>query len=738
MKIESYRLTNYGPYRDVTYEPGDARLCIIVGENGTGKTTLVSEALGHALFKDDRGSVNGGVRNGQTDSAVTVEWTMPDGSRMRAIRRRSLRGAGKSSADLQVRNGTGWTPVAEGDKEVPAAVRELLHMDAATFRTSVSLAQNDLRRFVDATSSKRKEVLAEIVVDPRFAPAAELASKRARELQAKTAADRDQAARLEARLAERPAVEERLAGHRADLEATAAHLAVQVEARGHLEQRLRSIDVELAAADAIAGQVASLEAERVAAVDAWRRASARITASELAMAHAQTALADEVYVAEAADSLPAMQAGLETLLGAERADRVLAHDIDVKRRELEASNREYSDTLSTHRARYEAARRHVDALAAAAAGTPVACEVCGYEHNAGADPAHLAAARVAFRELEGAEPKPPVGFAREQAALARLEARRRETGFDAERMVKLQADVRQVAATAARSEGMTAARATLERERAAIAEAEAEKAGLTARGTSIAGRIAELVAKAAEADPLRAERSRLAAEETQTRSAITELERSRTIGVQLVAREEAALEQLDAVAAERDALAASLEAVSLEAGRLRYLAGRFGLKGIPARVIEGVLPELTAYANEVLGELFGLRLELRATRASADGRSTIEALELVVTKDDVGEVELARASGGQGTAIALALALGLSRLNARRAGTAIRSLVIDEPEGLDVIRLKALGAYLRGLLHRGELDRAFVVSHTSELVEFGDRVDEVMAGPDGPELRQIA
>jgi DNA repair exonuclease SbcCD ATPase subunit len=219
---------------------------------------------------------------------------------------------------------------------------------------------------------------------------------------------------------------------------------------------------------------------------------------------------------------------------------------------------------------------------------------------------------------------------------------------------------------------------------------------------------------------------------------IVVLERSRTIGVQLVAREEAALEQLDAVAAERDALAGSLEATSLEAGRLRYLAGRFGLKGIPARVIEGVLPELTAYANEVLGELFGLRLELRATRASADGRSTIEALELVVTKDDVGEVELARASGGQGTAIALALALGLSRLNARRAGTAIRSLVIDEPEGLDVIRLKALGAYLRELLHRGELDRAFVITHTTELTEFGDRVDEVIEGPDGAQLRQVA
>src|SRR5574341_1877829 len=70
MRIDRYALTNFGPWGEVVYEPGDARLCIVSGENGTGKSTLVSEALGYALYRDFRGSVNGPVRLGQTDCSV--------------------------------------------------------------------------------------------------------------------------------------------------------------------------------------------------------------------------------------------------------------------------------------------------------------------------------------------------------------------------------------------------------------------------------------------------------------------------------------------------------------------------------------------------------------------------------------------------------------------------------------------------------------------------------------------
>jgi hypothetical protein len=62
---------------------------------------------------------------------------------------------------------------------------------------------------------------------------------------------------------------------------------------------------------------------------------------------------------------------------------------------------------------------------------------------------------------------------------------------------------------------------------------------------------------------------------------------------------------------------------------LRRLVTAFGPTGIPARIIEGVLPELGAYANELLAELRpGMTLELRAQRAKKDGKGVVEALDL--------------------------------------------------------------------------------------------------------------
>jgi DNA repair exonuclease SbcCD ATPase subunit len=742
MRIDRYELTNFGAHGHTVYEPGDARLCIIQGENGLGKTTLVSEALGYALYRDFRGSVNGPVRIGQTDGSVAIEFVL-NGDRYRAIRRRTTKGAGKSSSDLQIQGpGGAWSPVASGDKEVPAEVRELLHMDAGTFRTSVSLAQRDLERFVKATASERKAILAEIVVDPRFAPAAALAGKRARDLEADLGKSRSHLEQLLTRLAGRPEVEELLAGHRADLEASGEQLAIQAAARDALDERIRTIDLALAAADAIADQVRGLEAERVVAGESWRRAAGRITGATRSIEDAERILASADDVAAAAARLVEVRAQVEVLVAAQSDDTRLAGEISAKAAGLEASNREYSDAVSTHRAAYVSARNQVDALAARAATLePVICEQCGHPNvvdQAGIREA-LRAAREEFTALEATgEPKPPTGLLRDKAALASLEGKRRELGFDGAALTTLHREVADLERVAARGEAMAAAQATIERDQATIAEAEAEKVAVAARGQAIATRIAELTVQLAASEPLRAERVQVGAQQTQVRSVIAELERSQTIGIQLVARDEATLEELDRVQAEQDELTGSLKDLQVTLERLRYLAGRFGLKGIPARVIEGVLPELTRYANDALGQLFGLRLDIRATRSSADGKSTIEELDLVVTKDGVGEVEMARASGGQSTAIALAMALGLARLNARRAGTAIRSLVVDEPEGLDVIRLKALGTYLRDLVHTGELDRVFVITHTTELAEFGDRVDEVLEGPDGAYLQQVA
>jgi DNA repair exonuclease SbcCD ATPase subunit len=733
VRVDRWELRDFGSHHHTVLEPGDARLVVVQGENGIGKTTLASEALGHAFFKDDRGTVNAGVRIGATDSAVSIDFTF-NGAAYRAIRRRSTRGAGKSSADLQRREPDGrWIPVASGDREVPGAVAELLRMDAGTFRTSVSLAQKDLDRFVAATAAGRKEVLAAIVVDPRFKPAAARAGELAREADATAAAARDRLERVDDVIAELVPMRRVLELRRAELVAAEAAAASSRAEGSRADARIRELDVALAQADAIAGEISRLEADKEAALGEWRAATDRrgVASANRILAENTAAAADDVDAAIAA--LPAKRNEVERLTAGEAQERRLDGELAEARRALEAIDRPLREAIATWKTRRgieEARIRELEAHARAGSST---CATCGQAINEGQALEQLRAARARFSAL-GDEPKAPLALGFATAAVIRLEQRQREMALpDPDVIAEARLELSGLERRAARGEAIAGARATLEREAAAIAEAEAELRRIEVRGQAMAERLARLREQAAAADGLRTKRAAQATVLAAAEAGLQAAQDAARDAERSIAAAEASVARLEALEAERMELAASIETGTVRMGRLRKLAAAFGLKGIPARVIESVLPELGRHANDVLEQLFGMSLEIRAQRASADGKGIVEALDLVIRKDDVGELELERISGGQETAVSLALAIGLSRLNARRAGTAIRTLVVDEPEGLDATRLRALGQALRTLAYQGELDRVVVITHTTELAEFGDLVVELRDGPDGVE-----
>jgi DNA repair exonuclease SbcCD ATPase subunit len=132
-----------------------------------------------------------------------------------------------------------------------------------------------------------------------------------------------------------------------------------------------------------------------------------------------------------------------------------------------------------------------------------------------------------------------------------------------------------------------------------------------------------------------------------------------------------------------------------------------------------------------------MTLDLRAQRAKRDGSGIVEALDLVV-RDGAGERPLAMFSGGERMSVSLANAVGLSRLVARRAGTAIRTLVVDEPDGLDADARRAFGQALRVLAHRGELERVVLITHHEDLAEVGDAQYRLTKDGRGSVVEQIA
>lgn len=103
--------------------------------------------------------------------------------------------------------------------------------------------------------------------------------------------------------------------------------------------------------------------------------------------------------------------------------------------------------------------------------------------------------------------------------------------------------------------------------------------------------------------------------------------------------------------------------------------------GIPALLIEEALPELENAANDLLARLTDNQSHLRfeSIRDLKNG-GTRETLDIIIS-DALGTRPYEMFSGGEAFRIDFALRVALSQLLARRAGTTLQTLIIDEGFG---------------------------------------------------------
>jgi exonuclease SbcC len=731
--IERVDVVNFGPHRAKTWEPGSARLSVIIGKSGIGKSSLIVDAPCFALYGEvpDGSSPDKLVRIGASEMSVTVEFTL-GGHRYRAIRRRTVRAGGKTSADLQVRTPDGsWSPVASDAKAVTAEVVRLLRMDRNTFRTVVVLAQGDAKRFMKATPGKgepgdpgRAATLSTLVVDPRFAAAEVGAREKARDVEAELAAGRRAIEALDATLARRPEHERALSAALETEAIVVRALLASDEARAAAEERLRELAGEEADARAAVDELTRLERDLGTLRGRYTRAKevADEAGREITRLTALSAATVPDLDLEAAQ---ADVASLEAAIATERENRGALDTATETFRALEA---EQAARVSAWRAKTAAAGAIVAALEdQGKALDPVTCPKC--RHRFPADPGdiegRLTAARASVTAV-GPEPAEPTELSRARAAQSRA-----ETHLTEARVSPTWASSVRGALTAAQdAERLRAARRAaseaLEAQQAALARATAELADVDATGRGVA---AAKSAARSRADAGAIVTQKLLAAEQHRAAAVAKAREARTEHEQALrvsAAARAALERIEGDQRERDGIAAGAAVREREIFLLRRLVAAFGVKGIPARVVESVLPELVAHANEMLGQLRpGMTVDLRATRAKADGSGTIEALDIWI-RDEKGERQ--RWSGGEETSIAIAIATGLSRLGARRSGARVATQILDEPDGLDSDNRRDFGQALRVLAHRGDLERVAVITHQDGIPDFADDVVEIEPG----------
>ncbi len=108
----------------------------------------------------------------------------------------------------------------------------------------------------------------------------------------------------------------------------------------------------------------------------------------------------------------------------------------------------------------------------------------------------------------------------------------------------------------------------------------------------------------------------------------------------------------------------------------------FGKNGIPALIIENILPQLEAMTNHVLARLSGgqLHVQFVTQRWSRKATKSTETLDILIA-DSKGTRPYETYSGGEAFRINFAIRLALARLLAQRSGTALQMLIVDEGFG---------------------------------------------------------
>ncbi|MDW8299525.1 MAG: SMC family ATPase [Anaerolineae bacterium] len=157
----------------------------------------------------------------------------------------------------------------------------------------------------------------------------------------------------------------------------------------------------------------------------------------------------------------------------------------------------------------------------------------------------------------------------------------------------------------------------------------------------------------------------------------------------------------------------------------------FSKRGVPAMLIEAAIPELELMANELLARMTDGRMHLRfeTQRSKKGGDGTIETLEILIS-DELGQRDYALYSGGESFRVNFALRVALSQFLARRAGTQLRTLIIDEGFGSqDAVGRERLIEAINAVQDR--FDLILVVTHIEELRDAFPTHIEVRKSPNG-------
>ena len=174
---------------------------------------------------------------------------------------------------------------------------------------------------------------------------------------------------------------------------------------------------------------------------------------------------------------------------------------------------------------------------------------------------------------------------------------------------------------------------------------------------------------------------------------------------------------------EKKGISKELEKSRKEQNIYEKLIIAFGKNGIQALIIENVLPEIEEEANDLLAKLTNnsTQISIESLRDLKSG-GIKETLDIKIS-DELGIRDYELYSGGETFRIDFSLRIALSKLLTRRAGTKLRTLVMDEgfgtqdEEGIDNL-VQAIQSISE------DFDKILIITHLESLKDaFPTRIE---------------
>ncbi len=715
MQPTKIALQNFLSYGSVEVDLANLELAAVLGANGSGKSSLATDAITWPLYGEGRyKDIDRYVRQGQENAVAEIQFMLA-GETYRVIRTRSNKGRGKSTLELAKMNGGGWKPMSgTGIRETQDKIRDLLRMDYETFVSSCVLLQGEADRFTMATPGERMWIFSQIIGLDIYDQLQEAARAWAREYRDQAAVKRATMDNLDAELS-----------GKAELLSRKTRLQ---EEREGLERQIRELENDLANQEKT---VSDLRVKAARGEDLEKQQD-RIIRENRDIGDQLVVLGKKrdrlQQIIDRGDEIRAKSAELETVKEQlatceDKAARYmqLSKDAQTLERQVAEFDRRQESQAASIESSLESKRRQAELLdqVPCSGDLQAECRLLKSAREAAAEIAPLQSRLEKLNEQKNLHVGPCRKMTEARDAVA----------YD-------QAEHQALRDKVPALEKWARVLPELEQAESNMAEALQQSETLQRRRDELLKELQAVIAQLEQMESIATELRKAEAALFGAKQQLSDAQdEAQDVGIKL-GTVLAQLKDLEGKAAQKKVLEAEIKAVATEEHLFIKLARAF--KEIPVLIMENALPDVEDLGNELLGRLTGGRISIRfETQKEAKTTGKVSDTLDIIVSDELGERPYEGWSGAERFDVDLSIRLAISKFLAKRAGARIETLIIDE--GASCLDAQGREHFTEAISEIAkEFKLVLCITHIDELKEQFPQQLIVSKTPEGSRVEVVA